>query len=147
MAAETENLRTAWRYWVAAQDLDQLNRLIESLWLVYHVEGRYQATADITTELLDILGTSPSSPERSLQEVKLRTSYARALMTIKGYTAEVEDAYAAALELFEGQRDPGRDLSRPPRSRPVLHRRSGDRQGGRGRPGDPRSWRRPRTTS
>ena len=104
LTAETENLRTAWRYWVAAEDLDQLNRLIESLWLVYHVEGRYQATADITTELLDILGKSPSSPERSLQEVKLRTGYARALMTIKGYTAEVEDAYAEALALFEGQR-------------------------------------------
>ena len=113
MASETDNLRNAWRYWVAAQNLEQLNRLIESLWLIYHVEGRYRAAADITTELLDILAASPSSPERSLQEVKLRTSYARALMSIKGYTAEVEDAYAAALELFEGQRD-------DPRIYPVL---------------------------
>ena len=35
----------------------------------------------------------------------LRTSLARALMTIHGYTEEVEDAYGRALEVFEGQRE------------------------------------------
>ena len=35
-------------------------------------------------------------------------------MAIKGYTAEVEDAYAAALVVFEGQRD-------RPEIYPVLH--------------------------
>ncbi len=104
MVAEAENLTVAWRHWVSTGDLEQLDRLIESLWLVYHVQGRYQSTTAITTELLDLLATSPSSPERSLREVRLRTSYARALMAIKGYTAEVEDAYAAALALFEGER-------------------------------------------
>ena len=57
------------------------------------------------TELLDVLATTPSTAERALQEVTLRTRHARALMAIKGYTAEVEEAYARALELFEGQRN------------------------------------------
>jgi tetratricopeptide (TPR) repeat protein len=38
-----------------------------------------------------------------MQEVTLRTSLARALMAIHGYTREVEEAYARALELFEGE--------------------------------------------
>jgi predicted ATPase/class 3 adenylate cyclase len=105
LALEIENLRTAWRHWVSVRDLGQLNSLVECLWLVYQTEGRYQATVELTTELLDVLSTAPSSPERALQEVTLRTSHARALMAIKGYTAEVEEAYARALELFEGQRD------------------------------------------
>jgi tetratricopeptide (TPR) repeat protein len=40
-----------------------------------------------------------------MQEVTLRTSLARALMAIHGYTQEVEEAYARALELFEGERE------------------------------------------
>ena len=105
LAGEIENLRAAWRYWVSTNDLEQLNGLIESLWLVYNAEGRYRSTAEVTSELLDILAASPSSDERWLREVTLRSSYARTLMAIRGYTAEVEDAYAAALELFEDQRD------------------------------------------
>jgi predicted ATPase len=31
MAAELENLRVAWRYWVAEEDLHQLNKLVDSL--------------------------------------------------------------------------------------------------------------------
>ena len=105
LSVEGDNLRTAWRYWLSKRDLEQLNRLIDALSLVYHVQGRYQSTAEITSELLDVLAASPSSPERAVQEVTLRTAYARTLMAIKGYTADVEDAYAAALLLFEGQRD------------------------------------------
>jgi predicted ATPase/class 3 adenylate cyclase len=105
MAAEIENLRLAWRYWVAEGDLDQLNRLVDSLWLLYEAQGLYDATIELTTELLDLLSLAPSTPERALQEVTLRTGLARALMAINGYTQEVEEAYTRALELFEGERD------------------------------------------
>ena len=105
MAVEIENIRTAWRYWVASRDLEQLNHLVESLWLVYYAVGRYQAADEVTTELLDVLETAPESPERAQQEIMLRTSHARTLMAIKGYTGEVEEAYARALQLFEGRRD------------------------------------------
>ena len=40
-----------------------------------------------------------------MREVTLRTSLARALMAINGYTREVEEAYTRALELFEGERE------------------------------------------
>ena len=106
MAADIDNLRLAWRYWVDERDLDQLNKLLDSLWLVYDARGWYHATIDLTTDLLDILSSSPSTPERVAQEVTLRTSLARALMAIKGYTPEVEQAHTRALELFEGRQFP-----------------------------------------
>ncbi len=105
MAAEIENLHVAWRYWVAEGDLDQLNRLVDSLWLLYEARGLYHATIELTTELLNVLSATPSTPERAMQEVTLRTSLARALMAINGYTREVEEAYTHALDLFEGERE------------------------------------------
>jgi predicted ATPase/class 3 adenylate cyclase len=105
MAAEIENLRVAWSYWVDEGDLDQLNKLVDSLWLLYESRGSYHATIELTTELLNVLSSAPSTPERAMQEVTLRTSLARALMAIHGYTQEVEEAYARALDLFEGERE------------------------------------------
>ena len=104
-AAEIDNLRLAWRYWVDKGDLDQLNKLVDSLWLLYETQGSYHATIELTTELLKVLSSTPSTPERAMQEVTLRTSLARALMAIHGYTREVEEAYSRALELFEGERE------------------------------------------
>jgi predicted ATPase/class 3 adenylate cyclase len=103
MAADIENLRLAWSYWVSEKDLDQLNKLVDSLWLLYESRGWYKAMIELTTELLDVLSARPATPERAMQEVTLRTSLARALMAIHGYTQEVEDAYARALEPFEGE--------------------------------------------
>jgi predicted ATPase len=105
MAANIENLRLAWRFWVEERDLDQLNKLIDSLWFLFEARGWYHATIELTRELLQVLSSTPATPERALQEVTLRTSLARALMAIHGYTQEVEDAYAQALELFEGERE------------------------------------------
>ena len=87
------------------RDLDQLNRLVDSLWLLYDRQGSYHGTIELTTELLNVLASTPSTPERAVQEATLRTSLARALMAVNGYTQEVEDAYTGALELFEGQRE------------------------------------------
>jgi predicted ATPase/class 3 adenylate cyclase len=101
MAADLENLRIAWRYWVAESDLDQLNKLLDSLWLLYDARGWYHATIELTTDLLNVLKSSPSTQESAGQEITLRTSLARALLAIKGYTAEAEEAYARALELLE----------------------------------------------
>jgi len=102
MTADTENLRTAWRYWLAEGDLGRLNKLVDSLWLLYDARGWYHATIELTTELLHVLSSTPSTPERATQEVTLRTSLARALLAVKGYTHEVEEAYSRALELIEG---------------------------------------------
>jgi predicted ATPase len=103
MAREIENIRTAWRYWVAEKDFDELGKLTDSLWLLYDARGWYHATVSLTTDLLELLASTPSSPEGALEQITLQTSLARVLLTLKGYTQEVEDAYTRALELCEGQ--------------------------------------------
>ncbi|MBK5106459.1 MAG: AAA family ATPase, partial [Burkholderiales bacterium] len=92
MERDIENLRTAWRYWVDKKDLEQLNRFVNSLWLLYDARGWYQATIGLTNDLLKVLAATPSSPERVEQEIMLQTSLARALMVAKGYTDEAEQA-------------------------------------------------------
>ena len=99
MGADIENLRVAWRYWVAEKDLPHLNKLVDSLWLLYDARGWVHATVELTTDLLGVLSSTPSSPDQAMQEVMLRTSLARALLAINGYTEEVEQAYARAMEI------------------------------------------------
>jgi tetratricopeptide (TPR) repeat protein len=101
MEAELENVQTAWRYWVADGNLEQLQRIIDSLWRLYDVRAWYHAMVDLTEDLLNVLASNPSTPERAQQEITLQISLARALLATKGYTAEVERAYARALELCE----------------------------------------------
>jgi predicted ATPase/class 3 adenylate cyclase len=102
MKADVENLKIAWHYWVGEGDLEQLYKMVNGLWLLYDGQGWYQATVELTVDLLDILSTTPSSHEQAQQEIMLQTSLARALMAIKGYTSEVEEAYTRALQLSEG---------------------------------------------
>lgn len=101
LEADFENLRIAWRYWVARGDLERLGSLTDCLWLLYDSRGWYQAIVDLTTDLLGVLSSTPSSPQRAEQEILLQTSLVRALLTVKGYTPEVEQAYTHALELCE----------------------------------------------
>ena len=106
MSADIDNLRVAWRYWVAKRDRVQLNKLVDSLWLLYDARGWYQESIGLTRDLLDILSSASSSPDRATEEITLRTSLARVLMATKGYSREVEEAYAAALQPFEGRELP-----------------------------------------
>jgi predicted ATPase/class 3 adenylate cyclase len=106
MSADIDNLRLAWRHWVAQRDRVQLNKLVDSLWLLYDARGWYQDTIGLTNDLLDVLSSAPSTPERATQEITLRMSLARALMATKGYTREVEEAYATALQPFQGRELP-----------------------------------------
>jgi predicted ATPase/class 3 adenylate cyclase len=101
MASDIENVRSAWRYWVRERDLEQLGKFVDSLWLFFDVRGWYHATVEMTTDLLDVLSSTPSTAELAQQEIVLRTSLARALLAIKGYTPEVEAAYTRALELSQ----------------------------------------------
>jgi len=96
-------VRAAWRYWVAEGDLEQLRKLADCLWLLYDARGWYHAMVDSTGDLLNVLASTPSTPERAQQEIMLRISLARALMAIKGCTPEVEEAYTRALDLCQGQ--------------------------------------------
>jgi predicted ATPase/class 3 adenylate cyclase len=106
MTADIENLRLAWRHWLAKRDRVQLNKLVDSLWLLYDARGWHQESIGLANDLLDILSSAASTPDRATQEITLRTSLARVLMATKGYSREVEEAYAAALQPFEGRELP-----------------------------------------
>jgi predicted ATPase/class 3 adenylate cyclase len=99
LVVDIENARTAWDFWAAERNLEQLGKLVDSLWLLYDTRGWYQATINLTHDLLKVLSETPTTPELAQQEILLRTSLARATLAAKGYTPEVEDAYALALEL------------------------------------------------
>jgi predicted ATPase len=104
MEAEIENLRAAWRYWVAGGDFEQLGKFIDGLWMLYDTRGWYHAILGLTTDLLDVLTKTPSTPERARQEIVLQASLASALLVTKGYVStEVEQAYTRAMELIEQQ--------------------------------------------
>jgi predicted ATPase/class 3 adenylate cyclase len=110
---ELGNLLTSWKYWVAARDLAQLDKLLDGLWVLYDARGWYHAAVELATDLLGVLATAPSTPERAREEITLRTSLARGLLAIRGYTAEVEQAYEQALALSE-------EMGELPRRFPVL---------------------------
>jgi predicted ATPase len=101
MEDEIENLRIAWRYWTVEKDLEQLNKFFRSLWQLYDARGWYHDTISLTNDLLNVLASTPSTPERAEQEIMLQTSLARGLMATKGYTEEAEQAFARALALCE----------------------------------------------
>ncbi len=61
--------------------------------------------------MLAVLDAVPSSAERINEEIALRTTLARALMATKGFTPEVEAAFASALERFERGVDVGLQYS------------------------------------
>jgi predicted ATPase/class 3 adenylate cyclase len=113
LASELGNLLTAWRYWVAAGDLEQLERLLDGLWVLHDARGWYHATLELTNDLLRVLSAAPSTPDRAREEITLRTTLARGLMAIRGYTQEVEETYSRALELSE-------EAGELPRRFPVL---------------------------
>lgn len=103
MAEDIENLSTAWRYWLAQGDFEELGKLTDGLWLLYNARGWYHETATLITDLLAVLSATPANHERTLQQIVLQTSLARVLMASKGFTHETEEAYERALQLCEAQ--------------------------------------------
>lgn len=101
LAADLENIQAAWRYWLAQADLEQLGKFTNCLLMFYDARGWYHATVRLTSDLLAVLSATVSSPERIQQEIVLQTTLARALMTTRGFTEEVEQAYKRALELCD----------------------------------------------
>jgi predicted ATPase/class 3 adenylate cyclase len=113
LGLELGNLLTAWRYWAEARDLQQLEKLLEILWVLHDARGWYHGAVELTNDLLDVLSAFPSTPDRAQEEVTLRTSLARGILAIRGYTEEVEEAFTAALALSE-------EGEGGPRPSPVL---------------------------
>ncbi len=109
LIAEVGNLRIALRTWVAERDLGELTRLADTLLMLNEARGWYHDTVELTTTLLAVLADTPSTPELAGREIALRMRLARAMLATQGYTREAEQAYASALERFEG----GPELGQP----------------------------------
>jgi predicted ATPase/class 3 adenylate cyclase len=101
IAAELDNLRIAWRHSVAQKDLPRLYQLREAVWPVYDARGWYYATVHLLQDLLSVLAATPDRSDRWQEELTLRTSLARAVTLLRGYTSEAEDAYADAYALVK----------------------------------------------
>lgn len=99
LAVEIGNLRTAWRHWVEQGDLEQLYRLLDGLWALHDARGWYHAAVELTKDLLGVLLTAEPSSDRDQEEMTLRTSLARGLMAVRGWTIEVEEEFRRALDL------------------------------------------------
>ncbi len=101
LETEIGNLRTAWRFWVDQADVEQLFDLIEGLWALHEAKGWYHAAIELATDTLDVLGTVEPSPHLAAEELALRTSLARALMAVRGYGPEVEEAFKKVLAMSD----------------------------------------------
>lgn len=101
LTLELDNIKSAWHFWKAQDDLEHLGKFTDSLWALFDARGWYHATVELTSDLLAVLSTTVSTPERARQEILLQTTLARALCTTKGYVKEVEQAYGRALELCD----------------------------------------------
>ena len=86
-------------------------RLAKALLILDDAHGWYLDTVGLASDMLAVLDAVPSSTERINQEIALRTTLARALMATKGFTPEVEAAFASALERFERGVDVGLQFS------------------------------------
>jgi tetratricopeptide (TPR) repeat protein len=113
LAADLGNLQAAWRYFLERQDLSELGRLLDALWLLHDARGWYHGAVALTNDLLGLLARMPPAPERAEEEITLRLSMARGLLAIRGYTGEVEDLYREALAMSEAS-------GTLPRRLPVL---------------------------
>ncbi len=106
LEADLGNLRAAWRYWVEAGDLGRLDAMLDALWTLHDDRGWYHGAISLSNDLLAVLSAAPATAERTAQEITVRTSLARGLMAIRGYTQEVEDMFAAALAQLEETGEP-----------------------------------------
>jgi predicted ATPase/class 3 adenylate cyclase len=101
LGAELGNLLAAWWYWVDEREPERLNSLLDGLWVLNEDRGWYHATIELANDLLGVLSAVPSTPARLQEEIALRTSLARGLLAIRGYTEEAEATYDRALALAE----------------------------------------------
>lgn len=99
LETEIDNLLTAWGHWVTLGRLERLYELLDGLWALHEARGWYHGAIRLTEDLLGVLVTAEPTPERAREEIALRTSLARAIMAVRGYTEEVEEAYNRVLHL------------------------------------------------
>lgn len=101
LAAEIGNLRAAWKFWVARGDVEELFQLLDGMWALHEAKGWYLAAIEVAKDTLTVLAEADQVEQWSGEELAIRAGYARALMAVRGYTPEVEDAFKEALSLAD----------------------------------------------
>lgn len=103
VVVELDNLRIAWRHAVAQRDHTRLGVLREALWPVYEARGWYHATIQLADDLLAVQPPAAEDPDPDAWEKRLSllTSRAKAMILLRGYSAEGEAAYGEALALVK----------------------------------------------
>ncbi len=101
LETEIQNVRASWKYLLERKDIEQLQKLTDCLWLLYEARGWFYYSIELTNDLLNVLTSVPSTPERAEREIMLQMTLGRVLMALKGCTAEVEQVFNRALELCQ----------------------------------------------
>ena len=68
MAADADNLRAAWKYWLRKEELSQLQAMVDGLWYLYDRRGWYQAIIELTSDLLNFVSEAPATAEQTRSE-------------------------------------------------------------------------------
>ena len=98
---ELGNLRTAWDYWVERDGVEQVFEMIEGMWALHESRGRYRAAIDLANDGIGMLDRVEPTPKVAAEQLALRMSLARAMMAVRGYGPETEDAYKNAMAASE----------------------------------------------
>ncbi len=106
LARELENLRAAWRLSTEGHDLERLEVFMRGLWPLHDANGWYRGLTDLASDVLALLEVLPTTPERTLLAITLRSNQARALTAMQGYTTEVQTAYEGLLGSLKGAEVP-----------------------------------------
>ena len=99
LETDIQNIRASWKYWLGQKDIVQLQKLTDCLWLLYEARGWLYYSIELTNDLLNVLSSVPSTPERAEREIMLQMTLGRVLMALKGCTPDVEDVFNHALDL------------------------------------------------
>jgi predicted ATPase/class 3 adenylate cyclase len=99
LSQELGNLHGAWRHWLGASDVVRLYELLDTLWVLHDASGWYRGIVDLADDLLGALSMKPESAELMREKIALQMSVARALVSMRGYTAEVEAAFTKAMKM------------------------------------------------
>ena len=98
---ELGNLRTAWDYWIAQDGVEQIFMMIEGMWALHESRGWYRAAIELANDGIDMLDGVDQSPKVAAEQLALRMSLARAMMAVRGYGPETEEAYKKAMAASE----------------------------------------------
>ena len=75
--------------------------MIEGMWALHESRGWYRAAIDLANDAIGMLDRAEPTPKIAAEQLALRMSLARAMMAVRGYGPETEEAYKKAMEVSQ----------------------------------------------